>query len=74
MAQTLGNFVLNVAQNPGTAQMFKQDPHATMTVAGLSPEEINTVLTGNPVAIQQALVRGKVAAGDDPEIVIVVVL
>jgi len=74
MAQSVGNFVLNLAQNPGAAQMFKQDPHATMTLAGLSPEDVTSVLTGNPAEIQKTVVRSAVAAGDDPEIVIVVVL
>jgi hypothetical protein len=56
MASKFTNFLLSIGEDPQQLEAFKQDPHAVMDAAGLTPAEKTLLLSGNTQLIRSALV------------------
>jgi hypothetical protein len=56
MASNFTNFILSIGEDPQQLEAFKQDPHAVMDAAGLTPAEKTLLLSGNAQMIRSALV------------------
>ena len=71
----ISQFMLGLAKSPHLQQQFKNDPHGTLTAAGLNNDQIAAVLSRDPSLIQRALgARTPGVAADASDIVIVVVI
>lgn len=55
MATSLTDFLLDLAQDPQKAQAFKEKPKEVMAEAGLSEEDQELLLSGDPQAIKEAI-------------------
>lgn len=56
MASNFTNFLISFGENPQQLEAFKQDPHAVLDAAGLTPAEKTLLLSGNMLLIRSALV------------------
>jgi len=55
MASNFTNFLVTLGEYPQQLEAFKQDPHAVMDAAGLTPAEKTLLLSGNAQLIRSAL-------------------
>jgi len=70
MASNFTNFLISFGEDPQQLEAFKQDPHAVLDAAGLTPAEKTLLLSGNMQLIQSALVADpglKEAMGIPPD-------
>ncbi len=56
MASNFTNFLISFGEDPQQLEAFKQDPHAVLDAAGLTPAEKTLLLSGNMQLIRSALV------------------
>ncbi len=73
----LKKFFIDMSNNAQMQQEFKSDPHALMSKAGLSHENIAAVLSKNPTVINKELAGpasgGAQAAAADITVVILII-
>jgi hypothetical protein len=55
MSAALTDFLLELAQDPEKADAFKENPRQVMADAGLSEEDQELLLSGDPQAIRNAI-------------------
>jgi hypothetical protein len=55
MASNFTNFLISFGEDPQQLEAFKQDPHAALDAAGLTPAEKTLLLSGHPQLIRSAL-------------------
>ena len=70
MASNFTHFLTSFGEDPQQLEAFKQDPHAVMDAAGLTPAEKTLLLSGNTQLIRSALVSDpglKEALGIPPD-------
>jgi len=70
MASNFTNFLISFGEDPQQLETFKQDPHAVLDAAGLTPAEKTLFLSGNKQMIRSALVADpghKEALGIPPD-------
>src|SRR5258708_39970322 len=70
MASNFTNFLMSFGEDPQQLEAFKQDPHAVLDAAGLTPAEKTLLLSGNMQLIRSALVADpglKEAMGIPPD-------
>jgi hypothetical protein len=56
MASNFTNFLLSIGEDSQLLEDFKQDPHAVMDAAGLTPAEQTLLSSGNAQLIRSAIV------------------
>ncbi|HSM57358.1 MAG TPA: IniB N-terminal domain-containing protein [Candidatus Sulfomarinibacteraceae bacterium] len=61
MSTSLTDFLLDLAQDPQKAEAFKENPKEMMAEAGLSDEDQELLLSGDPQAIKEAIDTDKTA-------------
>ncbi|SRR5260370_21219850 len=70
MASNFTNFLMSFGEDPQQLEAFKQDPHAVLDAAGLTPAEKTLLLSGNMQLIREALIADpglKEAMGIPPD-------
>ncbi len=70
MASNFTHFLISFGENPQQLVAFKQDPHAVLDKAGLTPAEKTLLLSGNMQLIRSALMADpglKEAMGIPPD-------
>jgi len=55
MASNFTHFLISFGDDPQQLEAFKQDPHAVLDAAGLTPAEKTLLLSGNKQLIRSAL-------------------
>ena len=58
-ADKLSTFLINLSEKATTMKLFRANPVAVMTKAGLSTDEQNLVLTKNAVSIKSAILKNR---------------
>lgn len=56
MASPFTHFLISFGEDPQQLEAFKQDPHAVLDKAGLTPAEKTLLLSGNMQLIREALI------------------
>lgn len=74
MPNKLYKFLLGLAENPRARASYVKDPYSVMSKAGLSSEQMATLLSKDPSLIRKAMAGSASAEGNDTHIVVVVVL
>lgn len=74
MPGNLCEFMLKLAEDAEARASFKLDPHAAMTKAELSHEDIAAVLSKNPKVIQKAVTKSAGIRSNSASDVTVVVI
>jgi hypothetical protein len=70
MASNFTHFLISFGEDPQQLEAFKQDPHAVLDAAGLTPAEKTLLLSGNKQLIRSALIADpglKAALGIHPD-------
>jgi hypothetical protein len=53
----LSDFLMSLAEDPGKAADLRRDPHAVLAEAGLADKDRELLLSGDPVAIHDAIIE-----------------
>jgi hypothetical protein len=61
MSISLTDFLIDLAQDPQKTEAFKENPRQVMSDAGLSKEDQDLLLSGDPQAISEAVDADRVA-------------
>ena len=63
MSKQFARFLQTLGEDPNTLEQYKEDPDRIMKEAGLTQDDRQSMLSGDPKKIRQALAGGEEAAG-----------